>query len=72
MNRLGRLIKFMFIYIPVTVLNGIRMIVFEDISIDEIMFEVSRPKKNSKKISKQTKRKIVREYLNDCLKKSID
>ena len=72
MDKIGRLFKFLFLYIPVTVLNGIRMIVFEDVSVDEIFFEVSKPRKDSKRISKSTKRKIVREYLNDCLRKSID
>lgn len=72
MDKLLRFLKFMVIFIPVTILNGFRMIVFEDICVDEIMFEISRPKKKTKGISKKVRKKIVQEYLNDCLKKSID
>ena len=72
MDRFLRFLKFMVILIPVTILNGFRMIVFENISVDEIMFEVSRPKKKIKGISKKARKKIVQEYLNDCLRKSID
>lgn len=72
MGKITRLLKFLLCYIPVTVLNGIRMIVFEDVSVDEIFFEVSKPKQKSKGISKSVKKKIVREYLDDCLKRSLD
>lgn len=72
MGKITRLLKFLICYIPVTVLNGIRMIVFEDVSVDEIFFEVSKPKQKSKGISKSVKKKIVREYLDDCLKRSLD
>lgn len=70
MGKVTRLLKFLLCHIPVTVLNGIRMIVFEDISVDEIFFEVSKPKQKSKGISKSTKKKIIRDYLDDCLRKS--
>lgn len=72
MDRFLRFLKFMIVFIPVTILNGFRMIVFEDISVDEIMFEVSRPKKKSKGISKKIRKKIVQEYLDDCLRRSLD
>ena len=72
MGKLTRLLKFLLCYIPVTVLNGIRMIVFEDVSVDEIFFEVSKPKQKSKGISKSVKKKIIRDYLDDCLRKSRD
>lgn len=72
MSKLKRLLKFMLIYLPVTVLNGIRMIVFEDVSVDEIFFEVSKPKQKSKAISSSVKKKIIRDYLDDCLRKSKD
>lgn len=72
MGKITRLLKFLLCYIPVTVLNGIRMIVFEDVSVDEIFFEVSKPKQKSKGISKYTKKKIIRDYLDDCLRKSRD
>lgn len=72
MGKITRLLKFLLCYIPVTVLNGIRMIVFEDVSVDEIFFEVSKPKQKSKGISKSVKKKIIRDYLDDCLKKSRD
>lgn len=72
MSKVTRLIKFLFIFIPVTILNGIRMICFEDVNVDEILFEISKPRKDSKHISKSVKKKIVREYLDDCLKKSRD
>ena len=70
MSKISRLFKFLLIYVPVTVLNGIRMIVFENVCIDEILFEISKPKQKSKGISKYTKKKIIRDYLDDCLKKS--
>lgn len=70
MSKSIRLLKFLLCYIPVTVLNGIRMICFENVCIDEIFFEVSKPKQKSKGISKSIKKKIIRDYLDDCLKKS--
>ena len=70
MNKISNLIKFMFIYIPVTILNGVRMICFENVCVDEIFFEVSKPKKKSKGISHSVKKKIIRDYLDDCLKNS--
>lgn len=70
MDKIKRLLKFLLCYIPVTVLNGIRMIVFEDVCVNEIFFEVSKPKKRSKGISHSVKKKIIRDYLDDCLKKS--
>ena len=72
MGKVTRLLKFLLCYIPVTILNGIRMIVFEDVSVDEIFFEVSKPKQKSKGISKSAKKKIIRDYLDDCLRKSRD
>ena len=72
MSKFVRLIKFLLIFIPVTMLNGIRMIVFEDVCVNEILFEVSKPRKDSRKISRSVKKKIVREYLNDCLRNSPD
>jgi len=70
MGKIVRLLKFLLIYVPVTILNGIRMIIFEDVCVDEIFFEVSKPKQKVKTISKSAKKKIVREYLDDCLRKS--
>lgn len=72
MGKINRLLKFLLCYVPVTILNGIRMIVFEDVSVDEIFFEVSKPKQKSKCISKSAKKKIIRDYLDDCLRKSRD
>ena len=72
MNKIFRLLKFLLIYVPVTILNGIRMVVFEDVCIDEVFFEISKPKQHNKKISKSTKKRIVKEYLNDCWNKSIE
>lgn len=70
MEKVKRLLKFLLCYVPVTILNGIRMICFEDVCVDEIFFEVSKPKKRSKGISHSVKKKIIRDYLDDCLKKS--
>lgn len=70
MEKITRLLKFLICYIPVTVLNGIRMICFEDVCVDEIFFEVSKPRKRSKGISRSIKKKIIRDYLDDCLKNS--
>lgn len=70
MDKIKRLLKFFLCYVPVTVLNGIRMICFEDVCVDEIFFEVSKPKKRSKGISHSVKKKIIRDYLDDCLRKS--
>ena len=70
MEKIKRLLKFLLCYVPVTILNGIRMICFEDVCVDEIFFEVSKPKKRSKGISHSVKKKIIRDYLDDCLKKS--
>lgn len=72
MNKLFRLFNFMFMLVPLTVLNGIRMICFDDYSIDEVLFEVSKVKKKTKKVSKKAKMTIVKEYLNDCLKSSLN
>ena len=72
MSKISRLIKFLFIYVPVTILNGIRMICFENVNVEEVFFEVSKPKKKAKGISKQAKRRIIADYLNDCLSKSDD
>lgn len=70
MEKIKRLLKFLLCYVPVTILNGIRMICFEDVCVDEIFFEVSKPKKRSKSISHSVKKKIIRDYLDDCLRKS--
>lgn len=70
MEKIKRLLKFLLCYVPVTILNGIRMICFEDVCVDEIFFEVSKPKKRSKGISHSVKKKIIRDYLDDCLRKS--
>lgn len=70
MEKIKRLLKFLLCYVPVTVLNGVRMIVFEDVCVDEIFFEVSKPKKRSKGISHSIKKKIIRDYLDDCLRNS--
>lgn len=70
MEKIKRLLKFLLCYVPVTILNGIRMIVFENVCIDEVFFEVSKPKKKSKGISHSVKKKIIRDYLDDCLKGS--
>lgn len=72
MNKFNRLLKFLLLFVPITMLNGIRMIVFEDVCINEVYFEVSKPRQKSKGISRSVKKKIVREYLDDCLKKSYD
>lgn len=72
MDKIFRLLKFLLIFIPVTILNGIRMVIFEDVCIDEIFFEISKPKRNNRKISKSIKKRIVKEYLNDCWNKSLD
>ena len=72
MGKLYRLIKFLLFFIPCSIMDGIRRILFDDVEIDEIFFSVIKVKPKKKKVSKNLKQKIVKEYLDDCLSKRID
>lgn len=68
MNKLKRVLIFLFYFIPITILNGMFCILCCNENIDEIMFKVSKAK-DKEKISKTTRNKIIKEYLNNIYKK---
>lgn len=72
MEKLYRLIKFLLFFVPCSIMDGVRRILFDDIEIDEIFFGIAKVRPKKKKVSKNFKQKIIKEYLNDCLSKRDD
>lgn len=70
MNKLNRLLKFLFLQIPSIILNGLNMILYDNVEIDDIYFAIIKAKKTVNKISKKERNKIIKEYLDNCYKDS--
>lgn len=67
-NKFIRILLLLFYYLPITFINSMYCIIVCNENIDEILLKVSKVK-NKDKISKATRNKILKEYLNDIYKK---
>lgn len=60
------LFRFIFFFMPVAFLNGISFILFDNVEILGIDFDLIKRKKKDKKKLEQ---KIIKNYLKECYKK---
>lgn len=63
------LIRFLLFFVPVSILNGINFILFDNVEIVGVTFDLTRRKKINKK---DLELKSVKNFLKNCLKDSGD
>lgn len=63
------LLRFLLFFVPISILNGLNFIIFDDVEVVGVDFDVTRRKKKNKK---ELELKNVKNFLKDCLKNSGD
>lgn len=62
------LIRFIFFFLPLAFLNGVMYILFDDVEILSVDFDLEKRKKKN---NKKHELKIVKKFLKDCLKDQV-
>lgn len=63
---LRALLRFIFFFMPLAFLNGVSFILFDDVEVFSVDFELDKRKKKN---NKKQELKVIKNYLKNCYKK---